>query len=317
MDLTNSSKHVSPVSATAVDKSGYLPVDILLLVYLAVTGLLIAVSSHFVSEHPTVTAFHFIGMVFAGCVYWLPRKASGIIRLTRLWYPYLYLPLLYCEMRYLNRLITTSFFDEQIVHAEQVLFRCQPSQVLSQLLPWSLVDELLHFCYGAYEILLPVIGLIFFLSRLDEQFHRFTTTVFLTFLTCYLLFILIPVRGPHHHFGPLVTASPGFFAELIHKLLGAASSEGTAFPSSHVAASISIWFGIRSVFRRLSRLILVVVIGIFIGTVYGGFHYGIDALAGLLVGLILGPLGLALHDWCLITRSESSPATSPADNCHT
>ena len=159
------------------------------------------------------------------------------------------------------------------------------------MLPWPPLSELLHCTYGLYEIMLPVTGLTFFLSRRDEEFRRFATSVVFTFLTCYFLFVLIPVRGPFHHFGPLASDGGGFFAQIIHRLLGVASSEGTAFPSSHVAASITIWLACRPSFPRLARVILIVDIGIFISTVYGGFHYGIDALAGLAVGLFLGRLG--------------------------
>jgi len=245
----------------------------------------------------------------------MPKAGTTFIRLVRLWYPFVLLPLLYWELSSLNRLITTSFFDSHVVSAEQALFGWQPSQELSIIAPWPFLSELLHFCYGAYEILLPVIGLTFFISRRDAEFRRFATAVMFTFLACYLIFIIIPVRGPFHHFGPPATDSGGFVAGLIHRLLGVASSEGTAFPSSHVAASIAIWFGIRGVFRRLSWAVMIIVIGIILGTVYGGFHYAIDSLAGLIVGVTLGPLGLRLHDRLISLSIGFRKASGVADSC--
>lgn len=239
----------------------------------------------------------------------LPRSGGWMIRILRHWYPLAFLPLLYWELSVLNRLIFSSYFDPAIVNAEQWLFRFQPSQELRVMFPWPPLSELLHCSYGLYEIMLPITGLIFFLSRRYEEFHRFLTTVFFTFLSCYLIFILIPVRGPFHHFGPLDSQGGGLCRELVHRLLGAASSEGTAFPSSHVAASIAIWLAVRPSFPRLARLILIIDIGIFFGTVYGGFHYAIDAVAGLVVGLVLGLLGPQVYEgldsW--LTRREVKP----------
>jgi membrane-associated phospholipid phosphatase len=47
--------------------------------------------------------------------------------------------------------------------------------------------------------------------------------------------------------------------------------------------------------RELSLLMGTLAGGIFLGTVYGGFHYGVDALAGLVVGIALSLVGPALH----------------------
>lgn len=241
---------------------------------------------------------HFGALAMVAAIGRLPRGGGNSdgstiwwLRIVRNWYPLAMLPLFYWELAVLNRLIFTVYFDQAIVNAEQWLFRFQPSQELRLLFPWSPLSEILHCSYGFYEIMLPVTGLTFFIRRRDEEFRRFLTTVFFTFLSCYLLFILIPVRGPFHHFGPLDAENGGFCCQLIHRLLGAASSEGTAFPSSHVAASIAIWLALRPSFPRLARVILIVDIGIFVGTVYGGFHYGVDALAGLVVGVVLGLLG--------------------------
>ena len=42
---------------------------------------------------------------------------------------------------------------------------------------------------------------------------------------------------------------------------------------------------------------LIPVVGLTISTVYGRFHYGIDALAGVLLVAIVFPLGLKLKAW--------------------
>ncbi|GAF87474.1 unnamed protein product, partial [marine sediment metagenome] len=65
--------------------------------------------------------------------------------------------------------------------------------------------------------------------------------------------------------------------------------------SSHVAAITCVWLVSRRSLGRLSWIVLTIAVGIFIGTVYGGFHYAVDAVAGVLVGLALGAQGPRIH----------------------
>jgi membrane-associated phospholipid phosphatase len=46
--------------------------------------------------------------------------------------------------------------------------------------------------------------------------------------------------------------------------------------------------------------------GIFIGVVYGGFHYGVDALAGAALGALCSIAGPRVHSW-LLRRSRLGP----------
>jgi membrane-associated phospholipid phosphatase len=141
-------------------------------------------------------------------------------------------------------------------------------------------------------------GLPIFLyaTRRREEFRVFATSVLAAFICCYLISILIPVKGPFHHFGSLVSRGlPSFFAPLVVRMLEGASSVGTAFPSSHVAVSVCAWIVSRRVLGRFSYLVLLIVVGIVGGTVYGGFHYAIDAGVGFIVGLVIGLLGPRLY----------------------
>jgi membrane-associated phospholipid phosphatase len=67
-------------------------------------------------------------------------------------------------------------------------------------------------------------------------------------------------------------------------LLAAGSSRGTAFPSSHVAASVVASLCALRFQRPLGVAVAASTVGLALGTVYGGFHYAVDALAGGIVG---------------------------------
>jgi membrane-associated phospholipid phosphatase len=113
------------------------------------------------------------------------------------------------------------------------------------------------------------------------------------------------VRGPYYTFPP-VDAPGTIFPELVHATLDRGAAVGTAFPSSHCAAAVVVailaW---RFAPRGLAMAITVISSGIVLATVYGGFHYAIDAVAGLVIGLAMGNLGPRLHGW--LSRLDTRP----------
>ena len=103
---------------------------------------------------------------------------------------------------------------------------------------------------------------------------------------CYICFILYPVAGPWYHSPHLDTASLGhFFPNVVQTVLERAASKGAAFPSSHVAVAVVIWLLAWRFARRVFWILAAIVPALALGTVYGGFHYAVDAGAGLLVGV--------------------------------
>ncbi len=89
-----------------------------------------------------------------------------------------------------------------------------------------------------------------------------------TFVLCYLIFIFFPVAGPYYEF-------PRPALEFL--------DNGAAFPSSHVAgvcaAVIACTMGSRAVLAVPGLLLTG-------GVVYCQMHYAVDALAGILIGVV-------------------------------
>jgi membrane-associated phospholipid phosphatase len=72
---------------------------------------------------------------------------------------------------------------------------------------------------------------------------------------------------------------------LVHTILESGSSKGTAFPSSHVAATLSAWFATGRESKRVFWIMAPFAVSLTLGTVFGRFHYGIDATVGLVVAI--------------------------------
>jgi membrane-associated phospholipid phosphatase len=130
-----------------------------------------------------------------------------------------------------------------------------------------------------------------------DRVEEFLTALLLVFVVCQLFFIGFPVAGPFYHFPEPDPATMGrVFPQLVHAILHRGSSVGTAFPSSHCAVAAICWIVVLRGASRWAKWVLAAIVpALTVGTVYGGFHYGVDALAGWLLALILAPISFRLH----------------------
>jgi membrane-associated phospholipid phosphatase len=154
---------------------------------------------------------------------------------------------------------------------------------------WSTVLHLAYFTYYAVIVLGPVLSVAH--GRRDAA-KMVLFSMMIAYVMCYVVFLAYPVAGPYYTFpGPEGPVREVWSAHLVYSVLSAASSFGTAFPSSHVAATVAttyaLWFG----WRRLAAWFIVPTILLTVGTVYCQMHYGVDAILGVLVGLLAGSLG--------------------------
>jgi membrane-associated phospholipid phosphatase len=218
------------------------------------------------------------------------------------WYPFFIFTAVYASIGLLNapRASAGGSFDGVIQQWEAAAFGRQLAHDWSRnasrpVLSWALgIPYLLFF---PAVILAP--------AALWWRGHRARArqTIFgitLVFLTCYLLFLLFPVAGPSYLWG-WPTAGPGsdFPTRMVRQLIDDGDSWGTAFPSSHVAASlIAVLLALKH-WRALGWMLFPLAAAIFFGVVYFQVHYAMDALAGVVIAM------MAL--W-------ATPRLSPLDN---
>lgn len=231
---------------------------------------------------------------------WRPRRGPAAI--ARGAYPVLLTPLLYAELAILNRFLTQRYFDTTVQAWDGYLFGGQPSIDLSAWLPWLPFSEVLHLGYFAYYGIVPAAVLGAFATRGIEAMQRTALAVAAAFFASYLIFIFFPVAGPRYEFAQIAgEISEGTLFGIIHGILEAGSSKGTAFPSSHIAASLAAVVAAGREDRRWFWILLIPEIALTLGTVYGRFHYATDALAGILLGLLV----------CAVLRAADSRAKGP------
>jgi PAP2 superfamily len=216
-------------------------------------------------------------------------RASGPVgRFVGDWYPMLLLAGLYAEIGVLT-LDAGLQHDLAIQRLETMVFGSQVSYRWIREMPLPWLSSILHSCYLAYYAILYAAPFGLWVSGRREAARHTILGVVITFYLCYLVFLFYPVAGPRYAFAlPHNAATEVGPARLAHWLLDRGDSWGAAFPSSHVAASVvATGFALRY-WRPLGFALLVPTTGLVLAVVYGQFHYGVDALSGLLVaGLML------------------------------
>lgn len=202
---------------------------------------------------------------------------------------------IYAEVGILNDLFTDRFYDRPIVALDALLFGTQPSVTLREILPWRLLSEYLHLGYFGYYVVLPGLGAALYWRRQYVLYRYVLTVTLATFFFCYVCFIVFPVAGPWFLLERPDPRELGWiFPRLVHQVLGTGGVLGLTFPSSHVAAAVVVWLFAWRFVRPLFWWYAAIVPALTVGTVYGGFHYGADAVFGILVGVLFYAVGPSL-----------------------
>lgn len=286
---------------TAADARRFRLVDIFTFIYFGINTLIL-VHPNRPENWPLLVGLH---LLFLAGVPLLVRfqDRHPVLRFVREWYPMIGLLAMYQEIQYLNRILTPElFYDHWIIDLEGRLFGRQLAVDLRKMVPWKPVGEAVHFGYFSYYFTLPALFVPLWLTRKYREFGIAMAVVSGTYYFCYLCYIFFPVTGPYWQFQPFPDASVQgwFFPDLTNRIVAGGSSRGSAFPSSHIAASVTVLGMAGRYLKPVYRLLFIPVVLLCIGTVYGGFHYLIDAVAGLAVGLLAvryGPDIVVTHDF--------------------
>ena len=242
----------------------------------------------------------------------LTRPRLGRVgRTLREIYPLLLLPGLYGELDILNAGPVT-VHDHLVQRWELLVFGTQISQTWRQLAPSQVWSTILHGAYLSYYLIVSAPALYFAWRGDLEAVRRFVLVVMTTFVICYLVFLFFPVAGPYYSF----PAPPAWFtsnvaARFVYDALAAGSSYGAAFPSSHVAAALAATLAAARVSSRLGLALFIPTLLLTAGVVYCQMHYGVDALAGLMLGALVA-LALGVNRQRAPEKRGSARATNPA-----
>ena len=252
-------------------------------------------------------------------------------RRVRLLYLFPLIPIYFTAAGYISYPIHGHDFDSMFIAADRLIFGVNPTVWLFEHFPrWPWLTEYLMICYVLFYFL-PLILAIELYQRAKKNDNLGPTipfsfggiqdgnllapvdqVVFIIvygFMLSYVGYILFPAIGPRftlHNFLNLSTDLPGvFLTEPMRTLLdrGEGIQPGMsianiishvnrdAFPSGHTDMTfltIILAFKFRA---RLRWVIVVIGLSLIFSTLYLRYHYVIDLLAGIMVGLF------TLYSW--------------------
>lgn len=196
---------------------------------------------------------------------------------------------------------------------EQNLFGFQPALLFSQAVPSHIFSELMDLGYASYYPMIALVLLVYFFTCYKE-FPRAAYIVLGAFFLYYVIFIFVPVVGPTFYYNAVgvdqiakgvfpdlglyfnnhqeCLPSPGDVNGVFYHLVESAKEAGerptAAFPSSHVGCStVLMLLAWHSKKRWLLWVLLPLFVLLCFATVYIQAHYAIDAIAGLITGVLI------------------------------
>ena len=212
------------------------------------------------------------------------RRSSLSVFTVSLWYPFILYALLYYQTGLINRVVVHQFLGRFFMNLDVWIFGEFPAFSLRGEHGKAFLDEFFHFFYFSYYLAIPHTGVLLFRKNV-ELFESFVFQLSSLFYLCFLIFILLPVEGPialrneYFHQG-------GLFQAMVDFIYTVAEKPGASFPSSHVAAMFLVaWWGSRQ-FRRMKIPYWLTFLFMSIATVYCMFHYAVDVIGGLLLGVL-------------------------------
>jgi hypothetical protein len=296
--LQNPPREAARASASPLRK-----VDLLLLGYLSVVSVVAGIR---LPGRPACGWLLLAHALFIVLLFLLTRPGLGPVgRTMREIYPLFLLPALYSELDILNS-GSIRVYDDVVQRWELALFGGQISREWWQAAPSRFWSAVFHTAYLSYYLIVSAPALYFAWRGDLPAVRRFVLVVMATFVLCYLVFIFFPVTGPYYQFPrPSTWFIDPLPARLTYEALASGSSYGAAFPSSHVAAAVAATLVVVPVSRILGVCLLIPTLLLTVGIVYCQMHYGVDALAGLVVGGLVS-WGVGLESVSRQRKSVSS-----------
>jgi hypothetical protein len=198
----------------------------------------------------------------------------------RLWLPFLYIPLAYWIPVPLVPSRTGGAFESWLQRSEDALGG------LVRALPASLTyaAEIGYlFCFP----LIPVAFGIVWRVGTEADVARFWTAVLAAGLACYVSLPWLVSRPPRVvNLVSLESArTPVSRANVF--VLGRVSHALNTFPSGHVAVSVAAAVSAARVWPAAGAAVGIVAAGVAVGAVCGRYHYTVDVLLGVVIGVLV------------------------------
>ncbi|HSQ78120.1 MAG TPA: phosphatase PAP2 family protein [Nitrospirota bacterium] len=194
------------------------------------------------------------------------------------------IPLIFNSLGDLIAGMQSRTFDDVLIRIDYALFGVHPTVWLERVIN-PLFTALLQFAYISYYFIPISLGVVLIAKGKHDEFEEALFGIVLCFYLSYIGYLLVPAVGPRFTLDRLQTTdlhASAFIKMIQDTLNGLERNKTDAFPSGHTAiALMTLYYAWKKKEKTLSAVLLPVVLGLIISTVYLRYHYGVDVLAGI------------------------------------
>lgn len=227
------------------------------------------------------------------CLFAWAHKDRGFQLLDRVrdWYPVPLILLAYREMGWLALPHTSRVFEDYwVIWDRRLLHDWGLRTAIESLGP--VLPNVLELAYLLVYVMPVVTVAVFYVYDVRERLDDAYSILLFGTLTAYAMYPFFPSEPPRSVFPLTDLPMMSSLRRLNLFFVGSYGIHTSVFPSGHSAAAFSAAFAVMKLVperRWLGRAFLVLAVLIGLATIYGRYHFAIDAVAGLgLAGLAVG-----------------------------
>lgn len=289
----------------------FLAVEKLNLLYnLFTTQLIIIFFNRLNDPQAMLSGRFFIAFATFAVIYVYTKFPSMATRLLRVVSQMALLSYWYPDTFEFNRIFPN--LDYLFATLEFDLFGCQPALLFDQVCSGLFWREAFNMGYWLYYPMIALVSFYYFFCRPKEA-ERCTFVIMASFFLYYIIYIFLPVAGPQFYFPvigeEIAAAGPypelgdyfnlhpeitiaqegkgGLFTEFVGMAQGAGERPTAAFPSSHIGVTTILVMLAYRAKKWLFAVMFPVYVLLCCATVYIKAHYLVDAIAGLVTGVLV------------------------------
>jgi len=231
---------------------------------------------------------------------WLPAAIAAIVITTILtlsrrdshlrdWIPLAYTLTAFREMNLFTPSIRDHHFENAWIGYDRwLLDTAHLRSAIESLGP--LIPSYFEICYVLVYAVALISLLILILNHRRDHLNTFWFAYLAGTLASYALFPYFPSDPPRTVFaGADLPHIVTIFRRLNLAILGQYGIHSSVFPSAHVSSAFACAWGLLITMpdrKRYSVAIAVFALSVAIATIYGRYHFAVDALAGFVVSLL-------------------------------
>ena len=172
--------------------------------------------------------------------------------------------------------------DSQLIRIDLVLFGVHPTVWIERwIVPW--LTDLMSFFYISYYFLPVILVLTLYLKDQKEDFDRAMFVLLFGYYISFIGYILFPAIGPRYTLTAFQTVplEGGFLTDFVRDTLNSIEhNKRDCMPSGHTQIALIVLYLSCRYQRWLFYVLVPIVSGLILSTIYLRYHYVIDLCVG-------------------------------------